>query len=125
MVGWSEDDRPLLVQLEGRYDGTQFWTQQEALDLLRDHVLSAVAGDMPKPFIQRTLPDRPPPQAKTSLFGRKPGKSTELPKPAPVLQQLPAVVDVQLDQVNFRRENEYGLFETTRGRAVVMMIDVR
>lgn len=125
-MGYAHGEEPILIQLDGLYDGTQFWTQQEALELLRQQTLDAVSGNVPTIDVEEgpAFLERPPaPQTKTSFWNRK--KSTVrgcvLPKPA----RPPVTVDVELDQANFRAENAFGLFETLRGRAVVLTIEVR
>ncbi|KAF2173802.1 hypothetical protein M409DRAFT_16073 [Zasmidium cellare ATCC 36951] len=125
LVGFPEDDRPILIQLEGRYDGTQFWTQREALDLLKEQMLMELGGAIPAPAVEQTPP--PPPiesQPKSSFWTRKQSKAPEA-RPITKQPKPPVTVDVEMDQVNFRTETEYGLFETIRGRAVLVTVDVR
>jgi hypothetical protein len=38
---------------------------------------------------------------------------------------LPVRVDVQLDEIHFRTETEYGLYETLRAKVVLAVVDVR
>ena len=71
------------------------------------------------------LEERPPPPLKKSswLFGRNNSKAPEViprvqpPKPSPVT--------VELDDVHFRSESEFGILETNRARVVMVMVDVR
>lgn len=115
----------MLVQLEGRYDVTEFWTQQEALQELHDQMLGELVGDQPQ-LAEQPLPERPapPPAVKASFWGKKQSKGRqEVSVAKPV--KAPVTVDVQTEQVNFRTENEYGLYETLRSRAVMMAVDVR
>ncbi|KAK4613586.1 hypothetical protein CLAFUW4_09459 [Fulvia fulva] len=126
LVGFPEDDRPILIQLEGRYDSTQFWSQQEALDLLRDQTLVAVAGDVPTPLpMVEPLPERPAQPKRSSFWGRKSSQPTGPSKPAPKQSKPPVSVEVQSEQANFRTETEYGLYETVCGRTVLLVVDVR
>ena len=125
LVGFAEDDRPILIQLEGKYDSTQFWSQQEALDLLRDQTLAAVAGDVPSPQpIVEPLHERPAQQTRSSFWSRKSSQVAAPSKPVPKLKS-PVSVEVQSEQANFRTETEYGLYETVRGRTVLLVVDVR
>lgn len=125
MVGWPEEELPLLIQLEGPHDTLEFWTQQEALDQLQSQTFAAVAGfDAVAAILQPPERPAPPPTVvKSGLFGRKskaPGvKATSKPAKAPV------TVDVQLDELYFRSESQYGLLETLRSRCVLLTIDVR
>lgn len=125
LVGFPDDDQPILVQLEGRYDVTEFWTQEEALEELHDQMLGEMVGDQPH-LAEQPLPERPapPPAVKTSFWGKKQSRVQQeaaVTKPA----KAPVAVNVQIEQVNFRTENEYGLYETLRSRAVMMAVDVR
>lgn len=123
-MGFSEDEHPVLIHLEGRYDGSEFWNQQEALTELHDQMLAELVGDQPQ-LGEQPLPERPaaPPAVKSSFWGRRLSKMPEV-KPA-MKAKAPVTVDVQMEQVHFRSENEYGLYETLRSRAVVMVVDVR
>lgn len=123
-MGFPQDDRPILIQLEGRYDGTQFWTQREALDLLKEQMLLELGGVLPTPLVERELPPLPEPQPRSSFWSRKQSKAPE-PRPAMKPPKPPVTVDVEMDQVNFRTETEYGLYETIRGKAVLVTVDVR
>lgn len=125
LVGFADDDQPILVQLEGRYDVTEFWTQKEALQELHDQMLGEIVGDQPH-LAEQPLPERPAPPhvVKTSFWGKKQSRVQQeaaVTKPA----KAPVAVNVQIEQVNFRTENEYGLYETLRSRAVMMAVDVR
>lgn len=108
----------------------QFWQQDEALSELKAQLHLTVSDRVPveearRPTEQVTSP-LPPPQAprKTSWFGRK-----AAPAPEPVREVRPALspvtVVVQMDEIHFRSETEYGLYETLRARVVVVIVDIR
>lgn len=133
LVGFPDGDVPTMIQFEGRQNGMQFWQQDEALSELKSQLHLAVSDGVSVGGSQHTaeqyasppLPP-PPPQAprKTSWFGRK---SAQAPQP---VQQVrtpaasPVTVDVQMDEIHFRSETEYGLYETLRARAVVVNVDI-
>lgn len=108
----------------------QFWQQDEALSELKAQLHLAVSDRVPVEEARRhteqhtspPLPSQAP--RKTSWFGRK-----AAPAPEPVQQVRPATspvtVDVQMDEIHFRSETEYGLYETLRARAVVVNVDIR
>ncbi|EME42231.1 hypothetical protein DOTSEDRAFT_54653 [Dothistroma septosporum NZE10] len=125
LVGFPEDDRPILIQLEGKYNGIQFWSQQEALDLLRDQTLAAVIGDVSvmQPVVV-PLPERPAKQTWSSFWGRKSSLAAG-PSRSPKQTKPPVSVEVRSEQANFRTETAYGLHETVRGRTVMMIVEVR
>ena len=113
-----------MIQLEGRQDTLEFWTQQEALHQLQNQMLAAISDSVPT-SIPESLPERPlpPPAMKSSFFGRKQSKT---PQEVSEIQAVkpPVRVDVHLDEAHFRSETEYGLYETLRGRCVLVTVDV-
>lgn len=115
---------PVLIQLEGQADTLEFWSQREALGLLQGQMLATVSDNVPAHVEEPPLPERPPPPTKSSFFGRKQSKAVEQ-MPMPKTIQAPVMVNVQLDEVYFRSETEYGLLQTTGGRAVVLNVEVR
>lgn len=122
-MGFAEDDRPVLVQLEGDFDDSPFWTQQEALDLLQRQMYAEVAGDAPSASMEESLPLRTAPQSKSSWFG---GRKQIKPAATKVTLEpkSPVRVEVELETVNFRTVTEYGLYETIRGRGVLLTVHV-
>jgi len=125
LVGFSEDEAPFLIQLEGRQDSMQFWTQQSALSLLQEQMLASISDDVTPPSVTNTtLPERPSVSSKPSFFGRKGGKAADV-KPLTKSKQPSVSVEVQLDEAHFRSETEFGLFETARARAVLVVVEVR
>ncbi|PPJ54348.1 hypothetical protein CBER1_07108 [Cercospora berteroae] len=124
LVGFSDDELPIVIQLDGQYDGSQFWSQDEALSLLRDQMSTELGGDPPMRPMRETLPERPSEQPKSSFWGRKSNKPIA-GKPVAVAPPPPVTVEVEMDQVNFRTETEFGLYETVRGRGVLMTVYIR
>jgi hypothetical protein len=128
-VGFPDGDDPTMIQFEGRQNGTQFWTQDEALRELQVQLQNAISDGVPAETMQRhtghttNLP-LPPPPRKTSWFGRK---ASKMPEPVQEMQRAasPDMVDVRLDELHFRSETEYGLYETLRARVILATVDVR
>ena len=115
-----------MIQLEGRQDTLEFWTQEDARSHLQRQMLAAITNSVPTMPVEQPLPERPapPPAMRSSLFGRKQSKAPEVnAAPKPIVP--PITIEVQLDEVHFRTETEYGLYETLRGRAVLVTVDVR
>jgi hypothetical protein len=126
LVGFPEDEMPTLIQLEGRQDTMEFWTQDEARRELQAHLLVAISDELPAKVADPPLPERttPAPSAKASFFSRKQSKApTVAMKTSPV--KAPVTVNVQLEEAHFRGETEYGLFETQRCRGLLVTVDVR
>ena len=126
LVGFPEDEIPTLIQLEGRQDTMEFWTQDEARRELRVQMLAAISDDLPARIAEPSLPERtaPTPSVRSSFFSRKQSKApTVAMQAAPV--KAPVAVDVQLEEAHFRGETEYGLYETQRCRGLLVDVDVR
>lgn len=79
------------------------------------------------PTVVQPLPERhaPPPAARSSFWGRKQKAPETRPEPVRKVEKPPVSVNVQLDEVHFRTETEYGLYETLRGRCVMIEVEVR
>lgn len=125
-VGLPDDEVPTIVQFEGSQNGTQFWQQDEVLYELKVQLHNAISDGIPADRMRHHAEAiaLPPPPRKTSWFGRKSSKAA-----VPVREQVsvvsPVSVEVHLDEVHFRSETEYGLYETLRAKVVVAIIDVR
>lgn len=114
-----------MIQFEGRQNSIQFWSQDEALAELKVQLQYAVSDGMPvAPVHERPAENLQQPPKKPSWFGRKSSKAAgpvqEARGPA-----CPIEVDVQLDEIYFRSETEYGLYETLRVKVVAATIVVR
>ena len=114
-----------MIQFEDPQNSTQFWLQDDSLSELRKQLHRAIMAGVPAELAPVHLEERPPPPPKKSswLFGRNSSKAPEViprvqpPKPSPVT--------VELDDVHFRSESEFGILETNRARVVMGMVDVR
>jgi hypothetical protein len=117
---------PTMIQFEGRQNSTQFWQQEEALSELRVQLRHAITDGVPVESTPVYLEERPPPPPKkSSWFGRN---SSKAPEVLPRVQQSnvsPVTVNVHLDDVHFRSETEFGLYETLSARVVMAIVDVR
>ncbi|KAK1065231.1 hypothetical protein LTR74_008057 [Friedmanniomyces endolithicus] len=123
LVGYSSEEPPVLVQLEGEHDTMEFWRQPKALRILQEQVLAAISDTLPSPADDTPVPPRAMLPRKTSLFGRKPGKAFGIGPPAALLK-APVAVKADLHSVFFRTENEYGLYHTVDGQAVALTVEV-
>ena len=126
LVGFAEDEMPLMIQLEGRHDLSEFWQQQEAIALLQEQTLNTVSDSKVLPPVQTPLPPREQPvlaNDKRSLLGSK-SKSPQVEESRPSVQMRPATVSVNMEEVYFRTENAYGLMETLRRNALLLAVQV-
>ncbi|RMY47192.1 hypothetical protein D0865_08823 [Hortaea werneckii] len=125
LVGFTEDEVPLMIQLEGRHDVSEFWQQQEAVALLQEQTLNAVSDSMVLPPVQAPLPlrEQPVPANKKSLFGSR-SKLPQVGQSRPSVQMPPVTVSVKMEEVYFRTETAYGLMETLRRNALLLAVQV-
>ncbi|KXL44885.1 MAG: hypothetical protein FE78DRAFT_91103 [Acidomyces sp. 'richmondensis'] len=124
LIGFSDAEIPIIIQLESRHDTTEFWMQKEALGQLQDKILAAILDISPPPMPERLQPKRDSLPNKPSFFGRKKdrvlGQNSNLqPSKATV------IVEVKQDEIYFRKQSEFGLLETGAGNVVVLSIDVQ
>ena len=126
-VGFPDDEVPTMIQFEGSQNGTQFWQQDEVLHELKVQLHNAISDGIPAERMRQheeAVAVPPPQPQKTSWFGRKSSKAA-----VPVREQVsvvsPITVEVHLDEVHFRSETEYGLYETLRVKVVMALIDVQ
>ncbi|KAM0714782.1 hypothetical protein Q7P37_009246 [Cladosporium fusiforme] len=125
-VGFPEDDVPTMIQFDGRQNSTQFWAQDEALSELKAQLLHAVSDGMPVESTREQPREEPmQPPKKTSWFGRKASKGPEIMREVRPIAASPVKVGVELDEIYFRSETEYGLYETLRVKVVRATVDVR
>nr|POE48019.1 hypothetical protein CFP56_01347 [Quercus suber] len=124
LVGFDEDEPPIIVQLESPQDHMEFWAQEPALATLREQFLAAIYSEVPvlpesvKPALAQSSTT-----SKSSWLSRKPSKVPDKPLPVPVVKP-PVTVKVLLDEAHFRSETEYGLYQTLRGPCVLVVIEV-
>ena len=130
-VGLPDDVVPTMIQFEGSQNGTQFWQQDEVLYELKVQLHNAVSDGIPAERMRQHArvialppPPPPPPTQKTSWFGRKSSKKAAAPVREEVSVVSPVTVEVHLDEVHFRSETEYGLYETLRAKVVMAVVDV-
>ena len=107
----------------------QFWQQEEALSELREQLKRAVTDGVPVDSAPSVYPDERPtqPPKKSSWFSRKSSKAPEHPssKAQSTSSQPTSPVEVGLDDVHFRSETDFGLYETQSARVVMATVDVR
>ncbi|WPH00157.1 Hypothetical protein R9X50_00298000 [Acrodontium crateriforme] len=126
LVGFADGDSPLIIQLEGRHDSLEFWLQMEAIADLRNQMYLSIAGALPAAALPQVPPPQRPPQQtpQRSWFGSKqekaPNNDTTL---LPMSTRPLVLVEVKIEEVNFRTENKFGLYETLRGKAVTMVVE--
>ncbi|KAK6430718.1 hypothetical protein LTR95_013124 [Oleoguttula sp. CCFEE 5521] len=124
LVGFPDNEVLVIIQFEGQQYSMQFWSQSEALAELRTQLYNEVSDGVPHAQLEVALPSRPTaPVQKGSWFGRKGSKAPAIVQPPAPLP--PVEVDVQVDELHFRAETEYGLYETIRVRGMVVSVVVR
>lgn len=125
LTGYEHEDQPIVVQLEGKADTTEFWSQTEALEMLQSQIYAATARSAPLDLPSRSEAALRESSAarKSSWFGKSKRQQVEVPKTKAPAKDA-AGVQVILDHVFFRAETEYGLLETIDGRAVLVTVNI-
>jgi hypothetical protein len=125
MVDFPDGEVPIVVQFEDQQNSTQFWLQEKVLPELREQLHQAVMAGVPAQSAPVYLEERSPlPLKKSSwLFGRNGSKAPEVLPRVQLPKSYP--VTVELDDVHFRFETEFGLYTTKPARVVLVMVDVR
>lgn len=121
LVGFS--DEAVMIHFEDCQNGTEFWSQDEAVAELRSQLLSSVSEGSPTESIAAGLPNRPAAPAKrSSIFARRSSRQSEA---VAHRAESPVKADVCMDEIYFRTETEFGLYETKGVKAIVVEVDVR
>jgi hypothetical protein len=110
------------VRLEEEIDTEEFWNQPETLrDLQRLLTTSIPSSSFYEP--EEQLPVRPAPvQISRSFFGRKKAGSPSQPV-IPKRQHID--VKVASEDMCYRVENDFGLYETIARPAIVIRVDTK
>ncbi|KAK4990373.1 hypothetical protein LTR66_002770 [Elasticomyces elasticus] len=127
IVGFADSETPMMLHLEGRTNASEFWSQPQAVAeleaQLRDRLRKSPMCES-VPF-SVSLPERPVEQVrKRSIFGRRPLKTEAVD--VLVRHSEPTVtVNVHLDNLHIRKENDFGLYETMPLQVVLVKVVTR
>jgi hypothetical protein len=135
VIGFSSDDAPTIVRLEGQLNRTEFWRPQVVIDELERRLseeLNANAGLVnPSQSEQESQARQSKP--KRSLLDRMSGRGPEVPSPGGHpevgLRQDEAfgriLVKVRLEDISLRTVNDFGLYDTMSKQCVIVRVDAR
>ncbi|KAF2005877.1 hypothetical protein P154DRAFT_542397 [Amniculicola lignicola CBS 123094] len=145
VIGFSSDEVPQIVRLEGPMNRTEFWRPQvivqELERLLRESLNASATCKVPSPTQavfppQKELPSR---AVKRNFFGRLVGAMSQEEEPSPgghpevglrqpqtqVESVGQVLVKARLEEISLRTVNEFGLFDTMSKQCVIIRVDAR
>ena len=140
VIGFSSQDEPQVVRLQGQMNRTEFWRPQLVIDELEtlltlnlnpppppEHTTptscdAAAAGDSAPRHSRRTLLSRVMPSLGPEL--RSPGNNPEVGV-AQIAQKGVVVVKARLEEICLRTVSEFGLFDTMSRQCVIIRVDAR
>jgi len=132
LIGFSSDQSPEIIRLEGQLNTTEFWRPQVVVELERrlKEELNANERLRPRSPIKEEAPQSQP---KRSFFSRVSGRGPEVPSPSgnpevgvrqvDIAGQV--LVNVRLEEICLRTVNEFGLYDTMSKQCVVVRVDAR
>jgi hypothetical protein len=133
VVGFSSDESPKMVRLEGQLDKTEFWRPQTVLDELERRLNEELNASMRLRPKTPEKEERPLRQSKRSFFNRVSGRGAEVPPPSgdpevgvrqvDVAGQV--LVTVRLEEICLRTVTDFGLYDTVSKQCVVIRVDAR
>lgn len=106
------------VRLEDEMDTEEFWQQPEALSDLRKILRASFATSDNDNAVE--LPTRPVEKTSRGFFGKKSKPVASAPPKRPQVQ-----VDADHEDICYRVESEFGLYETAAKSAVVVRVDTK
>jgi hypothetical protein len=138
VIGFSSEDEPKVVRLEGQMNRTEFWRPQVVIEglervLREDLNASPLLGRSPT-GMGRGREETPVRQPKRTLLSRiMPSMGSELRSPSGNpevgLRQSEntgtVVVKARLEEICLRTVSEFGLYDTMSKQCVIIMIDAR
>jgi hypothetical protein len=116
----DSDEQCEEVNLEEDIDTEEFWNQPETLRDLQRLLTTSISSSS---FLEseESLPARPVATTSRNIFGRK--KSAPVPAVIPKRQQIE--VKASQEDMAYRIESEFGLYETLTKPAIVVRVDTR
>jgi len=122
LVEFQGTQKPVLIALQGLADSTEFWSQPDAVKELEVQISIALGIEEPAPSVP-AIPPREPPTRKSFTFSRQTTSSaTRANSQRSTSDVPPRRVQTVVEEVYFRTETPFGLYETIAVQAVVVRI---
>jgi hypothetical protein len=136
VIGFSSDDEPQIVRLEGQMNRAEFWRSQSIITELERVLKECLSA---KPHLRPLDPKQVQPRVtqtkqKRSFFGRMAdAMNQEQRSPSESLEVDDSEIDhigqmvarVRLDDICLRTVNEFGLYDTMSRQCVIIRVDAR
>ncbi|KAF2477863.1 uncharacterized protein BDR25DRAFT_4745 [Lindgomyces ingoldianus] len=139
VIGFSSDEKPQIIRLEGQMNQTEFWRPQiivQELERLLKESLNA------SPYVKPPSPKYPPAQEpplqrprRRDFFGRmadvinQPEERSPSGNPEVGVRQPDnagqVLVKVRLEEICLRTVNEFGIYDTMSKQCLIIRVDAR
>ena len=136
VIGFSSDEEPKVVRLEGQINKTEFWKVRAVVEdlerRLRESLVtrSALMGQANPVSMEKGKGER-----KKGLFGKLAGAMRQQEAPSPgenpevgvssKTEVAQVLVKVRLEEICLRTVNEFGLYDTMTKQCVIVWVDAR
>lgn len=137
VIGFSSDDEPQIVRLEGQMNRTEFWRPQSII-LELERVLKGSLNASPhlKPPSPRepAVENMPSQQGRRNIFGRMADAMYREERSASGNPEVgvgqadtagQVLVKVRLEEICLRTVNEFGLYDTMSKQCIIIRVDAR
>lgn len=139
VIGFSSDEEPKVVRLEGQMNKTEFWRPQaiilELERTLRDRLNESSTLRSPTspvfPAAQQESSQRQPKRSFLERIANAMGQEERSPSGIPevgvrqVEEAGKVLVKVRLEELCLRTVNEFGLYDTMSKQGVIIRVDAR
>ncbi|KAF2650934.1 hypothetical protein K491DRAFT_696837 [Lophiostoma macrostomum CBS 122681] len=136
VIGFSSNEEPLIVRLEGQKNRTEFWRPQANIDelerVLQDSLNTSPYLKPPSP-VHKT-PPAPARPVRRSIFGRivdavnqeerSPSGKPEVGTRA-IAAGRQVLARARLEEICLRTVNEFGLYDTMSKQCIIIRVDAR
>lgn len=137
VIGFSSEEEPQIIRLEGQMNRTEFWRPQVIVQEL-ERVLKENLNASPhlKPPSPRQVPNiEVKKAAKRGFFGRMAEAMNQEEKPSPsgnpevgvrkVESAGQVLCKARLEEICLRTVNEFGLYDTMSKQCIIIRVDAR
>jgi hypothetical protein len=134
VIGFSSEDEPKVIRLEGQMNRTEFWRPQVVIEELERVLNESLNASPVLRSPTRGREEMPARQPKKTLLSRvMPSMSPEMRSPSgnPEVSVKQAdtmgmvVVKARLEEICLRTVSEFGLYDTMSKQCVIVRVDAR
>lgn len=137
VIGFSSDDEPQIVRLEGQMNRTEFWRPQNIIleleTVLKDSLNASPHLKLPSPR-QPVTQQVPPKQPRKKFFERMADAMSQETRSTSAHPEVgfrqpdtegQVLVKVRLEDICLRTVNDFGLYDTMSKQCIIIRVDAR